>query len=122
MYTVPGFTLPRVQGAIHDLTVDISAENGRFGIFSSVNEYNARFPDRYIALNNPTNHPGYFMENGKHFAKPGVRIHPGLQSAGPLRIRGVKQWIVYMIWNEAHRESFLQTLDSIRWDKTDVRI
>lgn len=122
MYTVPGIRFPRVQGAIYDFAVDSSVQNGRVGIFSSVNEYNAGFPPRYIALNNPENYPGYFMENGKHFAKPRVRIHPGHQSAGPLCIRNVKQWIVYMIWNEAHRESFLQTLDSISWDKTHVRI
>ena len=119
MYTIPGVNLPRVQGAIHDFAVDSSMENGRFGMFSSVNEYNAGFPPRYIALNDPKNHPGYFVENGKHFAKPGVRIHPGYQAAGPLSIRGVKQWIIYMIWNEAHRESFLQTLDSIRWDNAE---
>ena len=114
-YTVPGFTLPRIQGALNDFAVDNSMENGRFGSFSSVNEYNIRLYPRYIALNDPKNHPGYFMENGKHYAKPGVRIHPNLQSAGPLRIRGVKQWIGYFIWNEAHRESFLQTLESIKW-------
>jgi hypothetical protein len=115
-YTIPGNTFPRVHGAIHDLAVDISMENGRFGIFSSVNEYNARLHLRYLALNDSKNHPGYFMENGKHFAKPGVRIHPTSQSAGPLRIRGVKQWIGYIIWNESYRESFLQTLESIRWE------
>lgn len=118
-YTVPGITLPRVQGAMHDLAVDISMENGRFGAFSSVNECNARLYPRYIKINDPKNHPGYFMENGKHYAKPGVRIHPTMQSAGPLRIRGVKQWIGYIIWNESHRESFLQTLESIKWDETE---
>jgi hypothetical protein len=116
-YTVPGVTFPRVQGAIHDLAVDISMENGRFGAFSSMNEYNYRLCPRYIEINDPINHPGYFMENGKHFAKPGVRIHP-MQSDGPFKIRGAKQWIGYMIWNEEHRESFLQTLESIKWDET----
>jgi hypothetical protein len=116
MYTVPGIPFPREQGAIFDFAVDTSMENGRFGIFSSVNEYNSRYHLGYVALNDPINNPGYFMENGRHFAKPGRRIHPGLQSAGPFCIRGVKQWIGYLIWNEAHRESFLQTLDSIRWE------
>ena len=117
-YTVPGIKLPRVQGTLNDCAIDISMENGSSGSFSSINEYNVTSAARYIALNDPKNNPGYFMENGKHFAKPGVRIHPGLQSAGPLCIRGVKQWIVYLIWNESHRESFLQTLECIKWDET----
>ena len=117
-YTIPGNTFPRVQGALSDFAVDNSIENGRFGSFMSVNEYNARLYPRYIEINDPKNHPGYFVEDGKHFAKPGVRIHPVPQSAGPLRIRGVKQWIGYLIWNESHRESFLQTLESIKWDET----
>ena len=115
-YTVPGIKLPRVHGALNDYAIEDSMENGRFGSFSSVNEYNVKYILGYIALNDPKNHPGYFMENGKHFAKPGVRIYPTIQSAGPLRIRGVKQWIGYLIWNESHRESFLKTLESIKWE------
>ena len=115
-YTVPGIRLPRVTGLLNDYAIDVSMENGRYGSFSSVNEYNVRSVLGYIALNDPKNHPGYFMENGKHYAKPGVRIHPTIQSAGPLRIRGVKQWIGYLIWNESHRESFLKTLESIKWE------
>ena len=114
-YTVPGINLPRVHGALSDFAVDNSMENGRFGSFMSVNEYNIKSYHRYIALNDPKNHAGYFMEEGKHFAKPGVRIYPTIQSAGPLRIRGVKQWIGYYIWNETHRETFLKTLESINW-------
>jgi len=116
-YTIPGIKMPRVHGALNDYAIEDSMENGRFGSFSSVNEYNVKYILGYIALNDPKNHPGYFMENGKHFAKPGVRIHPTIQSAGPLRIRGVKQWIGYLIWNESHRESFLKTLESIKWDE-----
>jgi hypothetical protein len=116
-YTIPGIKLPRVHGALNDYAIEDSMENGRFGSFSSVNEYNVKYILGYIALNDPKNHPGYFMENGKHFAKPGVRIHPTIQSAGPLRIRGVKQWIGYLIWNESHRESFLKTLESIKWNE-----
>jgi hypothetical protein len=116
-YTIPGIKMPRVHGALNDYAIEDSMENGRFGSFSSVNEYNVKYILGYIALNDPKNHPGYFMENGKHFAKPGVRIHPTIQSAGPLRIRGVKQWIGYLIWNESHRESFLKTLESIKWNE-----
>ncbi len=119
MYVVPGVNLPRVLGAIFDFAVDTSMENGRFGIFSSVNEYNYRYHLGYVAINDPKNNPGYFMENGKHFAKPGRRIHPGLQAAGPFCIHYAKQWIGYLIWNEAHRESFLQTLESIKWNETE---
>jgi hypothetical protein len=105
-----------VHGALNDYAIDASMENGRFGSFSSVNEYNVKYILGYIALNDPKTHPAYFMENGKHYAKPGVRIHPNLQSAGPLRIRGAKQWIGYHIWHEAHRKSFLKTLESIKWE------
>jgi hypothetical protein len=113
-YTVPGLLLPRIHGKIHDLAIDISIEVGRYGAFDSANEYNKHFAEKYTAVNDPKNHPGYFMQDGKHYAKPGVRIHP-MTPAGPLYLKGTKQWITYMIWNEAHRESFLQTLETIKW-------
>jgi hypothetical protein len=113
-YTIPGLILPRIHGQIHDLAIDISIESGQYGAFDSANEYNMRFAEKYSTINDPKNHPGYFMQDGKHYAKPGVRIHP-MTPDGPFLINGTKQWITYMIWNEAHRASFLKTLENIRW-------
>lgn len=113
-YTVPGLRLPRIQGFIHDFAIDTSKAEGRYGAFSSLNEYNKRFVDGYLYLNDPKNHKGYYYEDGKHYAKPGVRIHP-MEAAGPLLLKGTKQWITYMIWNEDHREKFLHTLETIKY-------
>lgn len=113
-YTIPGIRLPRVQGAMHDYAIDISKAEGRYGAFTSFNEYNKRFVDGYIHINDPKNHKGYFYQDGNHYAKPGVRIHP-MEIAGPLIVKGTKQWIVYMIWNEAHRSTFLEALEPIKW-------
>jgi hypothetical protein len=103
---------------IHDYVVDISREAGFYGSFSSLNEYNIKFVDGYIKINDPNTFKTYFYQDGKHYAKTGVRIHP-MKKAGPVIIKNTKQWIMYQVWNEVHRESFLRTLDSIRWDKTE---
>lgn len=116
-YSIPSVILPKVHGQIHDLAIDISIEIGRYGAFDSANEYNKRFAERYTAINNPKNHKGYFMKDGKHYAKPGIRIHP-MTPAGPLILKGTKQWITYMIWNEDHRESFVNTIKKIEWIET----
>jgi hypothetical protein len=113
-YTIPSIRLPRVQGAIHDYAIDISKAEGRHGAFTSFNEYNKRFVDGYIHINDPKNHKGYFYLDGNHYAKPGVRIHP-MEIAGPLILKGTKQWIVHMMWNEAHRSNFLEALEPIKW-------
>ena len=113
-YSIPSVTLPRIHGQIHDLAIDISIEEGQYGAFDSADEYNKRFAEKYTAINDPKNHKGYFMKDGKHYAKPGVRIHP-MVPAGPLLLRGTKQWITYMIWNESHRQTFLNTLEKIKW-------
>jgi len=116
-YTIPGIRVPRIHGAIHDFAVDTSIEAGRYGAFSSLNEYNKRFVEGYLYLNDPKNHKQYHVVDGKHYAKPGVRIHP-MEAAGPLRLKGTKQWITYMIWNESHRDVFLSTLTKIKWEET----
>ena len=117
-YTIPDVRVPRVHGLIHDYVVDISREAGFHGSFSSLNEYNIKFVDGYIKINDPKTFKTYFFQDGKHYAKTGVRIHP-MKKAGPVIIKGTKQWIMYQVWNEVHRESFLRTLDSIRWDETE---
>lgn len=113
-YTIPGIRLPRIQGAIHDFTIDTSMSEGMSGAFSSVNEHNKRFVEGYLHINDPKNHKGYFFKDGKHYAKPGIRIHP-MEWAGPLLLKGTKQWINYQIWDESHRQSFLDTLERIKW-------
>jgi hypothetical protein len=113
-YTIPGIQLPRVHGDIHTLCIDISREHGRYGSFDCVNEYNHRFIDGYLKINDPKSYPKYHFKDGKHYGKPNFRIHPS-EPAGPLVINETKQWIIYQLWNEVHRESFLQTLESIRW-------
>lgn len=112
-YTIPGVVLPRVHGDIHTMAIDISENEGRHGAFSSANEYNKRFIPGFLKINDPTNYPKYFFKDGKHYGKPDFRIHP-MEPAGPLILKGTKQWILYMIWNEAHRASFLSVLESIK--------
>ena len=114
-YTIPGIRLPRVHGAIHDLSIDLSIEAGRAGAFSSLNEYNAHKIPGYIDINNPANHPNYFVEDSKHYAKPGVRIHPDMKMLGPVKIRDSKQWIAYMIWDKSHEAKFLETMENLTW-------
>lgn len=113
-YTIPGIVLPMVHGDIYSMSVDISREEGRHGAFASVNEYNKKLFYGYGKLNDPKNYPTYRYEDGKHYGKPGIRIHP-MEPAGPINLRNTKQWILYMIWNEEHREKFLHTLDSVKW-------
>lgn len=113
-YTIPGIVVPRIHGDMHTIAVDISIDEGRYGGFSSVNEYNKRFIEGFLKVNDPRNYPSYERIDGKHYGKPDFRIHP-MEPAGPLNIKRTKQWILYMIWNESHRESFLETLESIRW-------
>lgn len=114
-YTIPGIKLPRIHGDIHTLCIDISKEKGMYGAFDSVNEYNHRFIAGYLKINDPVSYPQYHFKNGKHYGKPNFRIHPS-KPAGPLCINGTKQWIIYQLWNDDYRESFLQTLESIKWD------
>lgn len=113
-YTVPDVRLPRVHGAIHDMSIDLSIEAGRSGAFSSLNEYNAHKIPGYININDPKNYPTYFMENGKHYAKPGVRIHPNMKMFGPMLLKGTKQWIAYMIWEESHRKDFEKIIENLQ--------
>lgn len=113
-YSIPSVLLPRIHGKIHDLAIDISIAAGRQGAFNSVNEYNKHFIEKYTAINDPTRYPGYFIQDGKHYAKSGIRIHPMI-SAGPLCIKGTKQWITYMIWNEEYRETFVNTIKKNQW-------
>lgn len=113
-YSIPGVVLPRIHGEIQDLAVDISTEAGRFGAFSSANEYNLRFISGFEKINDPKSYSTYEFKDGKHYGKPGIRIHP-MSPAGPLRIKGTKQWILYTIWNEDYRESFVNTLKNIQW-------
>ena len=114
-YTIPGIHLPRVHGAIHDMSIDISREVGMAGAFSSMNEYNKHEIPRYMELNDPKNHPNYYYEDGKHYAKPGVRIHPMTPYEQPVRVRGSKQWIAYMMWDKSHEPKFLETLENVLW-------
>ena len=113
-YTIPGITLPRVHGDIHSLAIDISKDEGRQGAFSSVNEYNKRFIPGFFKINDPKNFPTYVFKDGKHYGKPGIRIHP-MEPAGPLLLKGTKQWILYIIWEESHRNTFHATLEKIKW-------
>lgn len=113
-YTIPGITLPRVHGDIHTMSIDISMDEGRYGAFSSANEYNKRFIPGFLKINDPKNYPKYFTKDGKHYGKPGFRIHP-MEPAGPLVLKGTKQWILYMLWNEDHRSHFLEVLENIKW-------
>ena len=113
-YTIPDVRVPRVHGLIHDYVVDISREAGFYGSFSSLNEYNMRFVDGYIKINNPKTFKTYFCEDGKHYAKPGVRIHP-MEKAGPLFLKGTKQWIMYQVWFSDHKASFLETINQLKW-------
>lgn len=112
-YTIPGIMLPRVHGDIHTMSIDISMEEGRYGAFSSVNEYNKKLFYGYGKVNDPKSYPNYYYENGKHYGKPGFRIHP-MEPAGPVMLKGTKQWMQYMIWNEEHRSEFLAILESIK--------
>lgn len=108
-YTIPDVRVPRMHGLMHDYVVDISREAGFSGSFSSLNEYNMRFVDGYVKINDPKTFKTYFYKDGKHYAKPGVRIHP-VEKAGPLLLKGTKQWIIYQVWDDDHRELFLQTI------------
>lgn len=113
-YTIPGVVHPMIHGDIHSMSIDISREEGRHGAFSSVNEYNKKLFYGYGKLNDPKNFSTYEFKDGKHYARPGVRIHP-MEPAGPVILKGTKQWMQYMIWNEAHRSKFLEVLESIKW-------
>jgi hypothetical protein len=112
-YTVPGVVLPMIHGDIFSMSVDISMEEGRHGAFSSVNECNKKLFYGYGKLNDPKNFPTYELKDGKHYARPGVRIHP-MEPFGPVMLKGTKQWMQYMIWNTEHRPKFLKVLESIK--------
>lgn len=111
-YTIPNIRLPLVHGAIHDMSIDISKDEGRAGAFSSVNEYNLRFLSGYLKLNDPKNYSTYHFKDGKHYSKPGIRIHP-MKSAGPLLLKDTKQWIGYMIWDESYRKDFEERIKKL---------
>jgi hypothetical protein len=112
-YTIPGIVLHKAHGDIHTMSIDISEEEGRYGAFSSVNEYNKKLFYGYARLNDPKNYPKYFMKDGKHYGKPNIRIHP-MEPFGPVMLKGTKQWMQYILWNEAHRASFVSVLESIK--------
>lgn len=114
-YTIPGVQLPRIHGEITDLIVDISIREGQQGAYTSFNDYNKRLVDGYMYINEPSSHKRYFMENGKHYARPGVRIHPMTKGKVPYLLKGTKQWIIYMIWEESYRETFESMMHNLRW-------
>jgi hypothetical protein len=42
-----------------------------------------------------------------------------MEKAGPFKLKGTKQWIMYQVWNDLHKEIFLQTLESLKWTDAD---
>lgn len=114
-YTIPGMQLARAHGDIHTIAIDRSIEAGRYGAINTANEFNKRLLG-YLAINDPSNYPKYYYEDGKHFGKPNFRIHPyTLPDNGPFKINYTKQWMLYMIWNEHYKETFKKILEDVRW-------
>ena len=112
-YTIPGAHCAHIQGDMNDVVFDIARSVGVDGCFYSLNEYNLRFVDGYIKINDPTNFPSSCRDDtGQWWSKPGRKIYP-FKSYGPIHLKGTKQWIIYHLFDEAEENKLLINLNRI---------
>lgn len=116
-YTIPGAHCAHIQGDMNDVVFDIARSVGVDGCFYSLNEYNLRFVEGYIKINDPKNFPrSYQDETGQWWSKRGRRIYP-CSSYGPILLKGTKQWIFYHLWDFSKKETLLEKLRKIDWNE-----
>ncbi len=112
-YTIPGAHCAHIQGDMNDVVFDIARSVGVDGCFYSLNEYNLRFVDGYIKINDPKNFPSSYRDDtGQWWSKPGRRIYP-FKSYGPIYLKGTKQWIIYHLFDEEEENKLLMNLNRI---------
>jgi hypothetical protein len=99
------------------MVFDIAREVGMAGCFFSFNEYNMRYVDGYVRLNDPANFKTSFCdENGQWWSKAGRKIHPFIPH-GPINLKHTKQWIIYHLWDSSHKEHLTAQLKSLEWNE-----
>lgn len=117
-YTILGAHCAHIQGDMNDIVFDIARSVGVKGCFYSLNEYNMRFVDGYIKINDPNNFAtSYQDDTGQWWSKPGRKIYPFF-SYGPILLKGTKQWIIYHLWDVNDQQSLLKDLRKIDWNET----
>lgn len=114
-YTVPGINCSAMHGDIKDLAFDIARDAGMAGCFFSFNEYNKRYVDGYLRVNDPVNFTTSFCdENGQWWSRRGRKIHPHV-AYGPIRLKGTKQWIIYHLFEQKFEQELLLNLKKFDW-------
>jgi len=114
-YTIPGANCSTTHGDIKDLVFDIAREEGLYGGFTSFNEYNKRYVDRFVKINDPSNIKNAYQDDtGQWWAKPGRKISP-CKSYGPVKLKETKQWIVYHLCNQDAETYVLNEFKKIDW-------
>lgn len=115
-YTVPGINCHALQGDLKDFIFDTARENGMAGIFTSMNEYNKRFVDGYIKINDPANFKTSFCdENGQWWARKDRKITPSVPYPSPIKLNYVKQWIIYHLWDSSYETQLKAKLKTLEW-------
>jgi hypothetical protein len=114
-YSLLGKNCANVHGDIKDMIYAYAKTSGAIGCFYSFNEYNKRYVDGYIKVNDPSNYiSSYVDDDGQWWSKNGRKIHPH-QSYGPIRLKDTKQWIVYYLFNPSNQTYMLEQLKTIDW-------
>jgi hypothetical protein len=86
------------------------------GIFTSMNEYNKRFVDGYIKINDPANFKTSFCdENGQWWARKDRKITPCVAYHSPIKFNQIKQWIIYHLWDSSYEEQLVAKLKTLEW-------
>lgn len=115
-YTILGENCVNTHGDIKDMVFDIAKEAGARGCFFSFNEYNKRYVDGYIKINDPCNFStSYQDEQGQWWSKQGRKIHP-FSAYGPILLKGTKQWIIYHLWDQTQEQQLLEELRKMDYE------
>lgn len=115
-YTILGENCVNTHGDIKDMVFDIAKEAGARGCFFSFNEYNKRYVDGYIKINDPHNFStSYQDEQGQWWSKQGRKIHP-FSAYGPILLKGTKQWIIYHLWDQTQEQQLLEELRKMDYE------
>lgn len=114
-YTILNSHCAHIQGDMNDLVFDIARSVGVKGCFYSLNEYNMRFVDGYVKINDPKNFPrSYQDDSGQWWSKLDRRIYP-MTAYGPIHLKGTKQWIIYHLFDRKDEPELLENLKKIDW-------
>ena len=114
-YTIPEKNCASTHGDIKDMIYDYAKTSGAIGCFYSFNEYNKRYVDGYIKVNEPSNYKSsYIDDNGQWWSKNGRKIHLH-DSYGPIRLKDTKQWIIYHLFRPSDKISILEQLKNLDW-------